>query len=134
VIEASLYAELVARGVRLSVAPTPRDGELPPLRLKVQAPDGALTPALDDALRRHRDGLLDFVFSLEERAALLEFGCGYSRADAAAHARSCVPGGSAGRDGRVWLRDLSEHHPVVRHMLDLFSAEVVEVTRREETA
>lgn len=132
-IAAALHAELAARGMRLSVAPTPREGELPPLRLKVQAPDGALTPALESALRRHRDELLEFVFSLEERAAVLEFCCGHSRKDADALARSCVPGGSAGRDGQLWLRDLAEHHPVVRQVLDLFKAEIVEV-RREAAA
>jgi hypothetical protein len=118
-------------GVRLSVASTPRDGALPPLRLKVQASDGALTPALESALRRHRDELHEFVFSLEEHAAVLEFCCGHSRENAEEGARSCVPGGSASRDGRLWLRDLAEHHPVVRYVLDLFGAEIVEVTRSE---
>lgn len=101
-IAPSLYADLKLRGVRLLVAPTPKadaSSESPPLRLRVQALEGALTPALEDALRRHRDALLEYVFELEERAAIhLEREDATAAESEAAErfARSCVVGGSAG--------------------------------------
>jgi hypothetical protein len=120
------------RGVRLSVAPTPRDEELPPLKLRVRAPDGSLTPALSEALRRHEDELLAYVFDLEERAAILEHEQGNAREDAELFARACVVGGSAGPDGRLWLSDLAEHHPIMRAAANVFGPlEIVEVRRDE---
>lgn len=137
-IAPSLYADLTALGVRLSVAPTPSAGELPPLRLRVQAPAGALTPALKEALARHRDDLLDFVFELEERAAIhLERGnaTAAEREGAAAFARSCVRGGGALPERSLY--DLAVNHPGVQaaaHVFARLGFEVVEVQRREEAA
>jgi TubC N-terminal docking domain len=131
-IAPSLYADLKLRGVRLSVAETPKAGELLPLRLRVQAPEGALTPALTDALRRHRDALLEYVFDLEERAAVLEYEQGNARADAELFARACVVGGSAGPDGRLWLRDCAEHHPMIEAVRAVYpDLEVISVWRAE---
>jgi hypothetical protein len=132
---ASLHAELTARGVSLSVAPTPSGGELPPLRLRVQAPKGSLTPGLKEAIERHRADLLAFVFELEERAALhLE------RDDASAaewegadrFARVYVRGAGANAD--ACLLDVAAHHPCVRTLLDKFAgAEIVGAWRGLES-
>ena len=130
-IAPSLYAELVGRGVRLSIAPTPTGEQSPALRLRVQAPVGALTSGLKGALERHRAELLEYVFELEERAAVLQFEQGNTPEESERHARACVVGGSAGPDGRLWLFDLAEHHPAVRHMLKTFNAQIVEVHRSE---
>jgi hypothetical protein len=131
----SLYAELTTRGVRLSVAPTPKDGELLPLRLRVQAPPGALTPGLKSAIERHRPELLDFVFELAERAAIhLE------RDDASAEewegadrfARAFVRGGGATVDAA--LLDIAEHHETMRAAAGVFrDLEIVGVRRDEES-
>ncbi len=107
-IAPSLFADLRSRGVRLSTAPG--DG----LKLRVQAPRGALTEPLRSGIARHRDELTQFVFELEERAALFEFEQGETRERAEELAPLCVVGGSAGPDGALWLRDLAEHHPTVQ--------------------
>jgi hypothetical protein len=134
-IAPSLHADLLARGVKVSIAPTPKDSpELPLLRLRVQAPECALTPSLKDAIRRHRDELLAYVFAVEERAAVIEYDGGHAREDAERLAR-----GGANADGRLYLRDLAEHHPAVLHLMNCFKgkgegeAELIEV-RRDEAA
>jgi hypothetical protein len=126
-IAPSLFADLWARGVRVSIAPTPKDSpDVPPLRLRIQAPDGALIPSLREAIARHRDELLAYVFDLEERAAVLEYDGGYTREDAERIAR-----GGANADGRLYLQDLAENHPAVRHMLEVFGTEIEDVRRRD---
>lgn len=137
---ASLLAELTARGVLLSVAPTPRGGDCPPLRLRVLAPDGALTPALSEAMKQHRDGLLALVFELEERAAIhLERTAPGTKGGATAaeweaaerFARSCVRGAGALPDEA--LRELAESHPLVTCARERWpDLQIVEV--RRETA
>jgi hypothetical protein len=128
-IAPSLYADLLARGVRVSIAPTPKDSpDVPPLRLRIQAPDGALPPLIREAITRHRDELLEYVFNVEERAAVLEYEAGHTREEAERIAR-----GGANADGRLYLRDLAENHPAVCHMLTVFKAEIAEV-RRDEAA
>jgi hypothetical protein len=131
----SLYANLRLRGVRLSIAETPKaevSPELPSLRLRVQAPHGALTLALAEAMKRNRDELLDYVFELEERAAVLQHEQSNTRGDAELFARCCVVGGSAGPDGRLWLKDLAEHHPAVEAARSVFpDLEIVDVWRDE---
>jgi hypothetical protein len=89
----SLHAFLAMRGVRFSVARTEgaaESPELPSLRLRIQAPPGVLTPALREAVERHRDELLAHVFDLTERAAVLEYEQGNTREDAELFARCCV--------------------------------------------
>lgn len=134
-VAASLYAELAGRGVRLSVAPTPEAGELPPLRLRVRAPEGALTPGLKASIERHRADLLAFVFELEERAALHLESDDASAAEwegAAAFARMCVRGAGALPDAA--LLDLAEHHPCVAAAARVFGPlEIVSVRPREES-
>jgi hypothetical protein len=135
VIAHSLYADLTARGVRLSVAPTPKAGELLPLRLRVQAPKGALTPSLKEAIERHRPDLLDFVFELAERAAIhLERDdanvAEWHEADR--FARAWVRGAGANTD--ACLRDLVEHHPAIKAAARAFGPlEIVGVWRDEES-
>jgi TubC N-terminal docking domain len=131
----SLFAELTARGVRLSIAPTPEAGGLPPLRLRVRAPEGALTPGLKEAIERHRADLLGFVFELEERAAIHLERDGASAAEwegAEGFARMCVRGAGASPD--ACLRDLAEHHPCVREAARIFGGlEIIGVWRGEES-
>jgi hypothetical protein len=127
-IAPSLYADLLGRGVRLSIAPTPKDSpELPGLKLHVQAPDGALIPSLREAIGRHREALLEYVFDLEERAAVLEHEGGLEREEAERLAQR-----GANPDGRLYLRDLAAHHPAVLHLMNCFKGgvEIVEVVRR----
>lgn len=134
---ASLYNELAGRGVRLTIAPTPAGGELPPLRLRVQAPPGALTPGLKEALERRRADLLDFVFELEERAAIhLERKRSETTAaeweGALNFARTCVRGAGALPDAA--LLDVAEHHPGVRAVAEKFGGlQIVGVRRAEES-
>ena len=112
----SLYADLRARGVSLSIAKTPdkREApELPELRLHIRAPLGALNDSLRAAIATHRDELLQFVFELEETTAILAFMQINRIEDAELLARECVRGGSATADGALWLREYAEHHPDV---------------------
>lgn len=115
-IAPSLYADLIARGVRVSIAPTPKREEaqeLPPLRLQIRAPEGALNDALRSAIAAHRDELLQFVFELEEATAILIVMQG-NRIEEAAHlARGCVRGGSATPAGELWLRDYARRTPEI---------------------
>jgi hypothetical protein len=136
----SLYADLVQRGVRLSIAPTPKQEaapQLPALSLRVQAPPGALNEHLRAALAEYRADLLQFVFELEERAAILEYEQGQTRPVAEELARGCVRGGHAGPDGELWLRAYAETHPDVRHLLGELAkrggGEIVSVTRVTDT-
>lgn len=130
-IAPSLYAYLRARGVRLSVAL----GE--GVKLRVQAPCGALTEALRSAIERNRDELTQFVFELDERAAILEHEHGNTREVAEELARGCVAGGYAGPDGALCLRDIAEHHPTTIAFLEKFAplgTEIVEVRPMERRA
>jgi hypothetical protein len=92
----SLFADLRARGVRLSV-------ELGS-QLRVQAPPGALNGTLRSAIREHKADLLQFVYELEERQAILEIDSGLAPDEAAQVARQMVRGGLASPDGDLWLR------------------------------
>jgi len=69
----ALFHTLHACGVRLTPYP---DG-----MLRYKAPKGTLTPALLDALREHKEALLDMAEWYEERAGLLEYGTGQARAE-----------------------------------------------------
>jgi hypothetical protein len=122
VIAPSLCAYLRGRGVRLSLA-----GDC---RLRVLAPAGALDAHLHAFVRAHEAELAQFVYELEERAAVLEFECGLTRREAEAAARSQVWGGNARPDGQLWLRAYAESHPVVRRVLECFGAEIVSVSTR----
>lgn len=51
-------------------------------RVRVDAPKGALTPALRTALQAHKTALLDLVEVCDERAAIAEYCGGVPRADA----------------------------------------------------
>lgn len=61
-------------------------------RLRVDAPQGALTPALRAALLEHKQGLLDLVEAFEERAAIAEVEGSLERQAAEALAWQCVLG------------------------------------------
>lgn len=71
-----LFQQLRALGVVLTPSP---DGTV-----RYRAPQGVLTPALLDALRQHKQELLDLVEAFEERAAIAEYCGGLSRASAEA--------------------------------------------------
>lgn len=107
----SLYAELRARGVHLRIARTPDKSEQPelsPLRLNIRAPEGALNESLRAAISDHRDELVEFVFELEETAAILQVMQGNRIEDAQELARACVMGGTASPDGHLWLREYAQ--------------------------
>lgn len=107
-IAPSLYADLRARGVELSIARTPAKSEaaeLPPLRLKVRAPEGALNETMRRAIALYRDDLLQFVFELEEAAAVLVSMYGARLEEAPELARDRVLCGRATPDGQLWLRE-----------------------------
>jgi hypothetical protein len=137
-IAPSLYADLTARGVKLSIAPTPgkeSEAELPPLHLQVRAPEGALNDALRSALTAHRDELIQFVFELEEAAAILQIMQGNRIEESQVMARECVRGGTASPDGGLWLHEYATRHPQViaaqhacRKILDC-ELEIVDVRR-----
>ena len=61
-------------------------------RLRVDAPEGTLTPALRAALREHKTALLDLLEAFEERAAIIEYCGGLSREEAERQAFLCVQG------------------------------------------
>lgn len=127
-IAPSLHAYLRERGVRLSIAKTPPLSEpYNSLSLRVEAPAGALTAPLRDAIARHKAELVQFVFELEERAAILEYEQDNAHQEADQLARSCVHGGHASPDGAMWLRDLATHHPDVQAALEVFDAQIVDV-------
>lgn len=118
-IAPSLYAYLQTRGVRLSLGTGSR--------LQVHAPVGAITVYMQSFVEQHRAELAQFIFELEERAAILEFEQGHSRAEAERLARLCVWGGTASPDGQLWMKAYAATHPLVRQVLSRFRAEVVEV-------
>lgn len=139
----SLYADLTARGVRLSIAPTPKSDEspeLPPLRLRIRAPVGALNDTLRAAIAAHRDELLQFVFELEEAAAILIVMQGNRIEESEQLARGCVRGGAATSDGELWLRDYVALSPEVAALQRIHrqrfgcDAEIVSVQRIEVSA
>jgi hypothetical protein len=128
----SLYADLVARGVKLSVAATPdltASPELPPLQLRIRAPEGALTTALRALIAECRDDLLQFVFELEEATAFLAVMQGNRIEESERLARGCVRGGMATPDGKLYLRYLAEHDAGVRALCEIFDGEIVGVWR-----
>jgi hypothetical protein len=128
----SLYADLVARGVLLSIAPTPSPHsvpELPPLRLRIRAPEGALTEPLRALIVDCRDDLVQFVFELEETAAVLAVMQGNRIEEAEELARHCVRGGMATPDGALYLRGLAERHPAVQALCEVFNGEIVDIRR-----
>ncbi|HEX8843069.1 MAG TPA: hypothetical protein VF791_00285 [Pyrinomonadaceae bacterium] len=107
----SLYADLRRRGVTVSV-----DAKS---RLRVEAPPGALDDSLRTAIRTHRDELLQFIFEIEERAALMFEVENLSIEELERtrnEARKTVLGGMASPDGRLWLREYATHHPSVLAM------------------
>jgi hypothetical protein len=128
----SLYADLTARGVKLSIATTPEptaSPELPPLRLRIRAPEGALTEPMRALIAEHRDDLVQFVFELEEAAAILAVMQGNRIEESEQLARECVRGAQAGPNGRLYLRGLAEHHPGVQALCEVFNGEIVDVWR-----
>lgn len=84
---ARLLLDLHQRGVEIRV-----DGD----RVRWRAPSGALVPDDLDLVRAHRDEVLDLLDAFEERAAILEFEHGMTRADAecAAWAETYQPKGT----------------------------------------
>lgn len=118
-IAPSLYAYLRMRGVRLSLATGSR--------LQVHAPAGAITVYMQGFITQHAPELAQFICELEERAAILEFEQGHTRAEAERLARLCVWGGTAAPDGQLWMKAYAATHPLVRQVLSRFRAEVVEV-------
>ncbi|HEY9285907.1 MAG TPA: hypothetical protein VIP46_20830 [Pyrinomonadaceae bacterium] len=118
-IAPSLYAYLRSRGVRLSLA-----GDR---RLRVLSPAGALCAELRRFVRAHAEELAQFVYELEERAAVFEHEYGLTKAEAELSARQCVRGGTAAPDGQLWLREFAATLAPVRDVLDIFGGEIVEV-------
>lgn len=118
-IAPSLYAYLRSRGARLSLA-----GDR---RLRVLSPAGALCTELRRYVREHAEELAQFVYELEERAAVLEHEHGLSKAEAERRARECVTGGTARPDGQLWLKEFASTLAPVRDVLSVFGGEVVEV-------
>ena len=125
-IAPSLYAYLRSRGAPLSLA----GGR----RLRVLSPAGALCAELRRYVRAHADELAQFVYELEERAAVLEHEQGLTKAEAEERARSLVAGGAARADGQLWLREYAATLPQVRDVLSVFGGEIVEVRLAEERA
>jgi hypothetical protein len=106
-IAANLCADLQKRGVLLTIAETPKNGHLPPLRLRVRSPE-PLPETLALAINDHRAELLQFIFEMEETAAILEHEQGNAAEDAARLALSCVRGGMATGDGEAYLREYAK--------------------------
>lgn len=63
---------------------------LPDGHIHVDAPAGVLTDALRQAIRQHKEALLDMAEWYEERAGLLEHDGGLSRAEAEQQAWLCL--------------------------------------------
>jgi hypothetical protein len=118
-IAPSLYAYLRTRGVRLSLATGSR--------LRVHAPEGALTEHMRRFITAHAAELAQFILELEERAAVFEFDQGHTRAEAERLARLSVLGGTAAPDGQLWMKQYAASHPLVREVLARFAGDVVEV-------
>lgn len=71
----ALLCTLRDLGVLLTPMP---DGK----HIHVDAPAGVLTDALRQAIRQHKEALLDIAEWYEERAALLQYDAGLSRVEA----------------------------------------------------
>jgi hypothetical protein len=132
-IAPNLYAHLRARGVKLSIARTPNKTDsplLPPLRLHIRAPEGALTDSLRAAITDHRDDLTQFVYELEEVAAILQVMQGNRIEESERLARGCVRGGLATPDGEVWLTELATREIEQLGIASVFGGlEIVNVER-----
>ncbi|MDQ1592970.1 MAG: hypothetical protein QOG71_3597 [Pyrinomonadaceae bacterium] len=96
-------------------------------RLQMHAPAGAVTEHMRNFVREHAAELAQFIYELEERAAVFEFEQGHTRAEAERLARMCVLGGTAEPDGQLWMKLYTSTHPLVREVMARFGAEVVEV-------
>ena len=59
--------------------------------LRYKAPKGALTPALVDAMRQHKDALHALVEAFEERAAMAQYGRELERPAAETLAEGAIP-------------------------------------------
>jgi hypothetical protein len=77
-----LLQQLRALGVVMTPYP---DGTV-----RCRAPKSALTPDLLDGMRQHKAALHALVEAFEERAAMVEYCAGLSRAEAEALAWACV--------------------------------------------
>jgi hypothetical protein len=137
-IAPNLYAHLRARGVKISVARTPNktdSPELPPLRLHIRAPEGALSESLRAAITDHRDDLVQFVYELEETAAILQVMQGNRIEESERMARECVRGGTATPDGEVWLTELAAREVKQLGIASAFGGlEIVSVERLKARA
>jgi hypothetical protein len=132
-IAPNLCAHLRARGVKLCIARTPNKADspdLPPLRLQIRAPEGALTGALRAAITDHRDDLVQFVYELEETAAILQIMQGNRIEESERLARECVRGGTATPDGELWLTELATREIEQLGIASVFGGlEIVNVER-----
>ncbi len=63
--------------------------------LRYKAPKGRLTPELLDAIRQHKQELLDLLEAFEERAAIAQYEGGLERQAVEALAWACVRGEEA---------------------------------------
>jgi hypothetical protein len=79
-----LLAECQARDIQVSVQGA---------SLAYDAPAGALTPEVIEAMRQHKAALLALLERWEERAAILEYDAGLPRDDAEWQAYLCGKGG-----------------------------------------
>src|SRR5918997_711795 len=102
----SLYAYLQTRGVRFSLATDSR--------LQVHARAETITVHMRRFIKSHAAELAQFIFELEERAAIFEFEQGHTRAEAERLARLYVWGGTAAPDGQLWMKAYAATHPLVR--------------------
>jgi hypothetical protein len=137
-IAPNLYAHLRARGVKLSIARTPNKAEspdLPELRLHIRAPEGALTESLRAAITDHRDDLTQFVYELEETAAILQVMQGNHIEESERMARECVRGGTATPDGELWLVELATREIQLLGIASIFGGlHIVNVERTSARA
>jgi len=98
-IAANLYADLTSRGVLLAI----ERGN----KLRVRSPE-PLSESLALAIVDHKADLLQFLFELEECAAILEYEQGNDKETAERLARECVRFGTATPDGELWMRERAQ--------------------------
>ena len=106
-----LLADLRDRRVILSIDST--------FRLRIEGPKGSLDEPLKRLLMDHRDALLQFIYELEERAAIHEYDSNMTSADAEALARDEVFPDDTAPDGEEWLIKYADTHPVIKRLREL---------------
>lgn len=128
---AALYTDLRRRGVELRLSPNCRD-------IEFTAPAGVMDEFAQAALKVHKTGMIEYLYELEEAAAILEIEQGNGARMSEVLARQCVPDGYVADDDG--LLAYAQAHSTVRALDKAFrragygGLEILSVERSSDEA